>query len=258
VRSSPHKPGPGMSTRPGSNAASRKRATVRVMCAMRLFGRIEDKHGVDDPGYEPPLPPAEKPEPEASLDGNETRYAINPVGVGVAVLGGALLALASFLPLDESNSPFARVQSNTLIQHGGWWFILAGALVALAAVATKRRPIGVIGLSVVAGALVVYFGSDKSLRTLYPIGTNGEPQESASGTVVPLGIAIYVAGAGALLAFIGGWVMLRTRQVAAPTPALPPSEQEATQRCPDCAETILAQAHVCKHCGYRFENEAPP
>jgi rRNA maturation endonuclease Nob1 len=30
-------------------------------------------------------------------------------------------------------------------------------------------------------------------------------------------------------------------------PALP-----TTKKCPDCAETILADAKVCKHCGYRF------
>ena len=29
-----------------------------------------------------------------------------------------------------------------------------------------------------------------------------------------------------------------------------------TRECPDCAETVLAAARVCKHCGYRFE-EAP-
>jgi len=28
--------------------------------------------------------------------------------------------------------------------------------------------------------------------------------------------------------------------------------QGPTRKCPDCAETILAAAKVCKHCGYRF------
>jgi len=217
---------------------------------MRLFGSIEDKAGVEDPSYQPPEPPIDDAELEGRASNGPRPYAVNPVGVGLAVVGGAMLALASFLPLDEPSSPFARVQGNTLIQQGGWWFILAGAAIALAAVATKRR-IGVILLSLTAGALVVHFGTDKSLRTLYPISTNGEPETSASGTVVPLAIAIYVAGAGALVAFIGGSVMLRAQ------PALAPSEEE-TRRCPDCAETILAAAHVCKHCGYRFDAPSTP
>ena len=32
----------------------------------------------------------------------------------------------------------------------------------------------------------------------------------------------------------------------------PPRASSATKKCPDCAETILAAARVCKHCGYRF------
>jgi hypothetical protein len=29
------------------------------------------------------------------------------------------------------------------------------------------------------------------------------------------------------------------------------------QRCPDCAEVVLAQAHVCRYCGYRFGSRPP-
>jgi ribosomal protein S27AE len=188
----------------------------------------------------------------------DTQYTISPVGVWIACLGGALLALSTFLPLDEPSGRFARVQSNTLIQHEGWllgWsLILAGALIALSAVAGKRRPISgrisVVLLSFLAIALVVDSVSDKSLRTLYPIGGNGQPEASAVGTVVPLGVAVYIAGAGAAMSLIGGCVMLRTRQVIAPTVA------QLTRQCPDCAETILADAHVCGYCGYRFDE--PP
>jgi hypothetical protein len=30
---------------------------------------------------------------------------------------------------------------------------------------------------------------------------------------------------------------------------------EATKKCPDCAETVLAEAKVCKHCGARFDGQ---
>ncbi|WP_082109829.1 zinc ribbon domain-containing protein [Mycobacterium sp. UM_Kg1] len=32
----------------------------------------------------------------------------------------------------------------------------------------------------------------------------------------------------------------------------PATLQAQTKACPDCAETVLAAARVCKHCGYRF------
>jgi hypothetical protein len=31
------------------------------------------------------------------------------------------------------------------------------------------------------------------------------------------------------------------------------STERATKTCPDCAETVLTAARVCKHCGYRFD-----
>ncbi|MFV8315324.1 DUF2510 domain-containing protein [Mycobacterium sp. 23] len=46
--------------------------------------------------------------------------------------------------------------------------------------------------------------------------------------------------------------------------ALPPAKSstskaaERTKKCPDCAETILAAAKVCKHCGYRYAAPSAP
>jgi hypothetical protein len=36
------------------------------------------------------------------------------------------------------------------------------------------------------------------------------------------------------------------------------ADTDSTKQCPDCAETVLAEAHVCKHCGYRFDEAPPP
>lgn len=40
------------------------------------------------------------------------------------------------------------------------------------------------------------------------------------------------------------------------TPAIPATASpELTRKCPDCAETIKAEAHVCRFCGRRFSDE---
>jgi hypothetical protein len=180
----------------------------------------------------------------------EARYAISPVAAGTATVGGGLLALALFLPLDQPSGAFARVQSNTLIQHGYWWMLVGAAAIVLAALRAhttgkRSETTSVLVLGLIAAVLVIYAAQDTSLRMLYPIGVSGEPETSATGTVVPLGIAIYVAGAGVLLALLGGWTMRTT--------AAPVLEPEATTRCPECAETILAAARVCRYCGHRLE-----
>lgn len=39
---------------------------------------------------------------------------------------------------------------------------------------------------------------------------------------------------------------------AAPLSRREAPSQEQTKKCPDCAETVLSDAKVCKHCNYRF------
>jgi hypothetical protein len=38
-----------------------------------------------------------------------------------------------------------------------------------------------------------------------------------------------------------------------PSAAERPAEVERFKKCPDCAERVLAEARVCRFCGYRFE-----
>lgn len=173
------------------------------------------------------------------------------MGIGLAVLGGVLLAVSAFLPLDEPKSILERISKNTLIQHEGWWLIVLGAVIVLAAATPERHPIKVCILSLIAGGLIAHFALDKELRTLYPIGSGSEAEATGNGVVVPLGLAVYVAGAGALSGFAGGWTMFSSRKLVEPG--------EETQRCPDCAETILTAARVCKHCGAHLdEADATP
>jgi hypothetical protein len=186
----------------------------------------------------------------------------NPLGLGLVIVGAVAMAIAAFLPLDEPTGVFATVRDNTLIQHGGW--LLIGFALAIAVsgfrVSQGRRTerwVPII-LCAVAAALVVITANEKDLRTLYPIGPDGNPVTSQPGMVANLGVAIYVAGAGVAVAFIASLILRQSVQRRVEDDPLiaawdaPGSAEPATKKCPDCAETILADAKVCKHCGYRF------
>jgi ribosomal protein L37AE/L43A len=51
---------------------------------------------------------------------------------------------------------------------------------------------------------------------------------------------------------LGGWVIRRSSPRLDDLESEDLPKDETTKRCPDCAETVLAAAKVCKHCGYRF------
>jgi len=195
----------------------------------------------------------------------------NPAGVAAAFAGAGALVIAVFLPYADNTTSFARIAQNTLIQHDGWPLVVLGLIAAATAfggLAGKPVRGTCLVLAVLAGAFVVYIATDKNLRTLYPI-VNGTPDSSQPGTVAAAGVGVYVAGIGAGLLLLASFFAsgeLTLAGVAVPpsligpadtmaSPATPPETQATTKKCPDCAETILADARVCKHCGYRF---APP
>lgn len=53
-----------------------------------------------------------------------------------------------------------------------------------------------------------------------------------------------------------GWIVALAMSVGG-TPRTAPEAWPTTKRCHDCAETVLADARVCKHCGYRFAPSVP-
>ncbi len=179
----------------------------------------------------------------------------SPLGLGLVIVGAAALAISTFLPLVQAVSALRMVENNTLIQHDGWIFIALAFGIAASGYRASRGKSGQgwipIVLCVVAAVLVLVNANDKGMRTLYPVQPDGTVDTSQPGLVTSLGIAIYVAGAGIAAAFIGSVMLLQSAKHA-PAPSVSPRGKSATKRCPDCAETILADAKVCKHCGYRF------
>jgi hypothetical protein len=165
----------------------------------------------------------------------------NPLALGLVIVGAVALAISTFLPLVEPTGTFPMVEHNALIQRGGWMLIALALGIAASGYRVSQGRWTArwvpIALCVSTAALIAL--NDKDLRTLYPVGPDGNPITTEPGIVANPGIAIYVAGAGVAAAFIGSVMLLQSRQAK-------------TKKCPDCAETVLADANVCKHCGYRF------
>lgn len=175
----------------------------------------------------------------------------NPVGVGLALVGAALMVTGVFLPHVESQQ-FLRVADNTLIQSGdGWIFIGLAVFIALAvyaAVRRRRRTMAVLILAAIGIAAAIYDGTGDRVR----LGSLNPGAASALGIQATEqaspGTGIYAVGAGSGLAALGGLLLAGiafggARGIPART----------TKQCPECAETVLSDARVCKHCSFRFE-----
>jgi hypothetical protein len=147
------------------------------------------------------------------------------LGVVLAIAGAVFLLASALLPIDEperlnavpingSIRDLPDVSRPAFVHHGGLPLILMAVciVVALARVFLGRPPIGAGWPAVLfatgAAAWIGLLVSQTSLRTLYRLGANGLPERSHS-VVLGLGIAGYVAGAGAVLAFVGTWLVQR-------------------------------------------------
>jgi hypothetical protein len=184
----------------------------------------------------------------------------NRVGLGLVIVGAVAIAVASFLPICEPPGPLSVVSDNTFIENGSWLLILLAVLIGFTGGGVSQQDgkgwLAPTIMCVVAGALLLGFANSDYLRTLYPV-VGGGPDTSQPGVVAALGIALYVAGAGVAVALVGS-LMLRQSGHAVDAETVDKGDASVggrTKKCPDCAETVLADAKVCKHCGYRF---APP
>ncbi|KUI16935.1 hypothetical protein AU193_22385 [Mycobacterium sp. GA-1285] len=186
-----------------------------------------------------------------------------PVGFGLLIVGAVAMVIATFLPFIEPTSTFSTVQENTIIQGGGWWFIVLAAFIAGTGYQVCfHKPTNwgyPIINSVIATGYLIYWANNKESRTLYPV-KDGVADTTQPGELASFGIAIYVASVGVAAAVFGSGVLAYSAYHAIHTSTADgfvdrASAESRTKKCPDCAEAILADAKVCKHCGYRFLTE---
>jgi hypothetical protein len=174
----------------------------------------------------------------------EVRFELNPAAAALALLGAAMCVLGLFLPTYE-NPGFSSIAKNTMIQQGAvvWTVVIFGALFAVdlfRAYQSKRPP----RWAELVFPVTVGLSTARLLKgtTLYPV-VGGAADTTASGLHAAAGAGVYVTFAGAVICALG---IVAMRQW--------PGRE--LRQCPACAETVLAQAHVCKHCGQRLD--APP
>lgn len=131
----------------------------------------------------------------------------NRLGLGLVLVGAAAAAGSAFLPLAQPVDGLPIIGNNTLFQILGWhvlWIPFFLPLFGYQASQGKRvARWSLIGVCAIAALGIVWLANDRSMRTLYLVGSGGVPDTSQPGLVTNLGSAIYVAGAGVAVAFIG-------------------------------------------------------
>jgi hypothetical protein len=172
----------------------------------------------------------------------------NVGAMALAAIAAALAVTSVFLPALETRA-FSSIAKNTLIQSGGGWLILGCAVGILGAIyrvySTHRTTWAVFVLGLVILGAAIYHGTGDRTR-LESLATNPFLREAVTVNGSPA-VGIYAAGAAGLLAMFAGFI-LAGNSVS--------SYQGASRRtkvCPDCAETVLEAARICKHCGHQFD-----
>jgi cbb3-type cytochrome oxidase subunit 3 len=185
------------------------------------------------------IPADADPSPAAEVEPNVGALILAAVAAGLAVV-------SAFLPALES-SAFSVIEKNTLIQSGGGFLILGcavgifGAAYRVYQQRTTSWAVFILGVIILGTAIYSGTGSRTKLESVLSVGG-----QSLSVKGSPA-VGLYAAGAAGLMAMFAG-VMLAGHVVS----SFDAGSSKPTKTCPDCAETVLDAARVCKHCGHQF------
>ena len=181
-----------------------------------------------------------------------------PTAAIVTIVGGVLLAVASFLPWAKVSGSGASVTAKGLDGSDGYITLAAGLIAVVAGLVmlrATRRVLAVVAVLVglVGGGIALYDALtakdsvlDAAAEELAPsFGVSADQVRAAldqavdSGTLgVSIGVGLYIAIAGGLVAIAGGVLGLRetvAEPVAAPTaptPATPSAPAQAPRESP--------------------------
>lgn len=196
------------------------------------------------------------PATEVDSGSGVREFDISPFALGLILVGAAVMVISLFLPLADSSS-FIHVANNQMLQHSESWGIAVLAVIAAAlsyrAFKLKHKSWAPIICGLWAAGMAIHMGKSGSLLQVCPVDNSFYLGCEKAGA----GLGIYAAGLGGVLVAVGGFYLRSAKPVsegvAASSEAPSDEGMKATKTCPECAETVLAAAKVCKHCSYRFE-----
>jgi hypothetical protein len=184
-----------------------------------------------------------------------------PTAAIVTIVGGALLAVGSFLPWAEVSGSGASVTAKGLDGSDGYITLVASlvaVVVGLVMLRGTRRAVAVLAIlaGLIGGGLAVYDAVtakdsvlDAAAEDLAPsFGVSADQVRAALDQAIDAGqlsvsvsVGLYVVMAGGLVAIVGGVLALRqtasepapetqpTSQPASDAPPMPPSTQAAPE-----------------------------
>lgn len=179
----------------------------------------------------------------------------NPIGAALILLGALLVLIGAFVPVHSYGA--VPIQKNSFVAGGEWWVVaiavlmgVSGSYLLIGASAKGIWAVMIPSFGAIAIGIYAQTARFQRLETILNVGpgsggsllsvsrsyVTGTP---AVGTyLVLVGGALGVLGTGL---FVGFWRPLGL-----------PAYTRRVKHCPDCAEAVLADARVCKHCGHRF------